>query len=623
MELSSIYSDGMVLQRNMPIRIAGKTKPNQTVHLTFVNKNYETIADEKGDFSITLDPLLAGGPYEMKIISDETKVLRDLFVGDVYLLGGQSNMELPLYRTADLFADVIKKIEEPQIRQFAVPQEYDFHAPRRSLKGGAWVQAIQPDVNDFSAVGYFFAQKIYEKYQIPIGLIMAAVGGTPIEAWMREETLRSFKRYDEVLERTKDDQYVKGTIKSEEKAQQEWYTYLNTHDKGLQEKWYDPTYDTASWESFDVPNTWEGTKMENLRGAVWFQKRFEVPSHVTDNEALLKLGTIVDADDTYINGVHVGSTAYQYPPRRYKIPKGILKPGENVITVRVISTHNQGEFIQGMPYQIITNKDEINLQGTWKYKIGVQTASLPQQTFFRNFPAGLYNGMIAPLGEFPIRGVLWYQGESNTWNPHGYSELFEKLTEDWRDTWKNKDLPFLFTQLSNLETKDPNHHWAVLRHEQLKCLKIPHTGMAVTIDVGEYNDLHPQNKKAVGERLALAAINKVYGEEIIFSGPIYRKKEIQDHKIILSFDHVGRGLTILSNHEEDDELKGFMIARKDGDFLQAKAEINGDKVVVYHEDIKDPVHVRYAWSDNPEDANLYNVEGLPASPFTTEPYEEL
>lgn len=617
MQLSSIFSDGMVLQRNKHIIISGKTKPNHVVSLSFLEKSYETTSNHDGHFSIQLDKLSAGGPYDMKIVgANEKVVLKDILIGDVWLLGGQSNMEIPVYRTQDLFPDEITNINEPFIRQFSVPQEYDFHAPRQILSGGTWKKATQEDdAMNFSAAGYFFAEKIHKQYGIPIGLIQTAVGGTPIESWMSEETLRPFKTYDDMLDQSKDDSYIASTIRKDEERMNHWHKSLNERDPGLQNKWYAASYQPDHWEAFKVPNSWENTILEDIKGSVWFRKEFEVPASMTKGEALLKLGTIVDADDTYINGTCIGTTGYQYPPRRYTVPKGLLKPGKNTITVRVISTETTGGFITDKPYELVANGEKINLKGTWQYKIGAKTDALEPQTFFRNYPAGLYNGMITPLSDYSITGVLWYQGESNTSNPNGYNVLFEKLVKDWRENWNVKELPFLYTQLANLETGDPNHNWAVLRNEQRKGLSIPNTAMAVTIDIGEYNDLHPQDKKTLGKRLACAAMNKAYGEDNVYSGPLYKDMEVVNNKIYLSFDQIGSGLTI---RKGDDQLKSFSICGADGKFLPATAMIQDRKVIVSHEKIQEPKHVRYAWSDNPEEANLYNQEGLPASPFTTE-----
>lgn len=615
MKLSNIFSDGMVLQRNETAVISGKTKPTYQVRLTFLEKLYETVSDDHGNFSIELDTLEPGGPYVMEIEADEKMVINDILIGDVWVLGGQSNMEIPLNRTQDLFANEIKQINEPFIRQFAVPQEYDFHAPREDFSGGTWTSATQNDVMDFSAVGYFFAEKIYEKHGVPIGLILSAVGGTPIEAWLSEETLRKFNKYDEALEQNKDDAYVDSIIQSDEERNNAWYEHLNKKDIGLQEEWYADAYETTDWNVFELPNSWQDTELEKIRGAVWFRKEFDVPASMTKNEAMLKLGTIVDADDTYINGISVGTTGYRYPPRRYTVPAGLLKLGKNTITVRVISTQTTGEFIKDMPYKLIANGEKINLEGRWKYKLGVETEALQPQTFFRYGPAGLYNGMITPLRNYCITGVLWYQGESNTGNPDGYHILFKELVNDWRNNWNQGDIPFLFTQLANLETGDPNHNWAVLREEQRKGLDVSNTAMAVTIDIGEHNDLHPQDKKTLGGRLALAALNKAYGEDIVYSGPLYKEMKRVGDAIHVSFDSTGSGLTI---RDHDDTLKTFMICGPDGKFVPATAIINDHQVIVSHEEIQEPQHVRYAWADNPADANLYNQEGLPASPFTTE-----
>src|SRR5690625_4830602 len=615
MKLSRLYSDGMVLQRDQKNMVSGKTKPFHPVTLTFLDKTYRTTAEQNGNFSFELDPLDPGGPYNMEIRADEVIILQDILIGDVWVLGGQSNMELPLRRTQDLFADEIKQINNPFLRQFIVPQEYDFHTPQLELSDGNWTSATQSEVLNFSAVGYFFAKEIHEKLDIPIGLIGCAVGGTPIEAWMSEETLRKFNTYDDELDQNKNDDYINSVIQADEERIKLCYHHLNKHDQGLREKWYEATHQPYHWNDFNIPNSWENTELEGVRGSVWFVKEFELPTSFTKSEAMLKLGTIVDADETYINGTCIGTTGYRYPPRRYIVPEGVLNAGKNIMTDRVISSQSTGEFIKDMPYKLIVHDQEIDLSGTWKYRIGVQTEPLQPQTFFRNAPAGLYHGMIAPLRHYHITGILWYQGESNTANPNSYNNLFDKLVSDWRNNWNQGEIPFLFTQLANVETGDPHNHWATLREEQRKGLSIPNTAMAVTIDVGEHNDLHPQNKKAVGQRLALAAQSKAYHEDVIYSGPIYQNMKKVNHTIHLSFEHIGSGLTL---REGDEVLKGFEICELDQEFVPATAMIHENHVIVSHDKIQDPQHVRYAWSDNPAEANLYNKEGLPASPFTTE-----
>ncbi|MDC3417615.1 sialate O-acetylesterase [Aquibacillus salsiterrae] len=617
MELSSIFSNGMVLQRNQKLTISGQASPSQMVHLSFLNNNFETIANSNGEWYIELKEQAAGGPYQMEITTDAEKiVLQDILVGDIWLLGGQSNMQLPLERTRDLFDEELNQINNTFIRQFSVPQVYNFHQPAEKVEGGNWVKATQESLSSISAVGYFFAKKIYDKYGVPIGLIQTAVGGTPIEAWMSEASLRKLGGYDATIDQCKDDSFIEETKLRDEKRQADWYKRLDAKDIGKKEKWHEEIFNPADWSQLEIPDSFKGTKLEQLRGAVWFTKNFHIPTGMNDEEVLLKLGTIVDADETFINGTLIGSTAYRYPPRRYMIPKGLLKPGRNTITVRVISTQSTIEFIKNMPYKLIWENLEIALDGVWHYKIGAEMEALTGSTFFIYKPAGMYNGMIAPLANYCIKGVLWYQGESNAHEPNGYRKLFEELVNDWRDTFNLFDLPFLFTQLPNFDTGVTNpdqSNWAKLREEQRLSLSIPNTAMAVTIDAGEHNDLHPQDKKTVGQRLALAALTKVYGEDLIFSGPIYREKQLFKDAIYLTFDHVGSGLVA-----QDGELRSFMICGRSNQFVPATAIIDGDKVIVKNDQVKEPIHVRYGWSDNPDDANLYNKEGLPASPFTTE-----
>ncbi|MBP3951540.1 sialate O-acetylesterase [Bacillus suaedae] len=617
MILSSIISDGMVLQRNKKVTLSGNTTPFQQVEMSFLGKSYRTISDSNGVWKITLENLEAGGPHQMRISADEEILLQDILIGDVWVLGGQSNMELPISRTLDLFSEEMKAVNSPFIRKFHVPQNYDFHEPQHILTRGEWVAANQESVLEFSAVGYFFAKELYELYGVPIGLIHTAVGGTPAEAWISEKTLLELGGYENRLIQCKDDSYIATTKSADEERQTNWFNVLNEKDLGLKEAWFNKELaHSSAWSEFQLPNSWHGSELEAIRGSVWFRKEFELPALMTDCEAKLAMGTIIDADETYINGILIGSTGYMYPPRRYSIPSGLLKPGRNSIAVRVMTTQNTGSFIKEMPYKLFANDQELDLSGTWHYRIGAMMKQLEPATFFQYEPAGLYNGMIAPLNHYQVKGVLWYQGESNTHTPEGYRTLFRNVVKDWRANWDNSEFPFIYTQLANFDTgaKDTeNNNWAVLREEQRKSLTLPNTAMAVTIDIGESNDLHPQNKKTLGQRLALSARKLAYNDDIIYSGPLYQKMERIGSSIHLHFDHVGGGLTARNG-----ALQCFMISGKDGRFVPATASIHGPTVVVYHEQINEPCHVRYAWEDNPVEANLYNKEGLPASPFSTE-----
>ena len=622
LRLPCLFSDGMILQREQPVKIWGWAEPETAVTVTFLGNDYFAKADNTGAWVAVLPPAAAGGPHTLEVSAGgEVVTLSDVLVGDVWLCSGQSNMQLPMERVDLMFPEEIAGAANPLIRQFEVPERFDFRIPRQDLDGGVWVAADPKTVLDFSAVGYFFAKELYEKYQVPIGLLNASVGGTPVQAWMSREALSPYPEYLAEADRCKDNRYVEEVLARDQAAQVEWHKHLSSIDQGLngRPRWYDPRFtDLGDWQTAEVPGDWcEIPDLAGFIGVAWFRRVFQLPEELAGRPALLLLGAIVDSDITYLNGQVVGTTGYQYPPRKYWIPVGVLKPGQNLLTVRVISNTGRGGFVPDKPYQLMVGDTVIDLKGPWQYKVGAATAQpLPTQTFFTYKPVGLFNGMIAPLVNYSLKGVIWYQGESNTEAPENYCDLFTRLIADWRGRWQRRDLPFVYVQLANFMPPDErptDSNWAELRHQQLLALANPHTAMAVAIDVGEWNDLHPLNKKAVGERLALGAMAVAYGEDVPYSGPIYRSMEVQGSRVILTFDHIYGGLEARVG-----PLRHFALAGSDGDFRWARAEIVGDQVHVWHDDILDPQAVRYAWADNPAGANLYNKSGLPASPFRTD-----
>lgn len=618
-KLSPLISHGMVLQRKSPVIIWGQAKPLTSVRLNFLDSNYEVTSDGKGYWEVTLDKLDHGGPYNMHISTEDGDklIINDILIGDVWVLGGQSNMQTQIARTLDLFEDEVKDANCNEIRRFSVPEKYDFHGPIDELSAGEWTEVNPESIYDFSAVGYFFAKKIYEEYKIPIGLIHAAIGGTPAEAWVSEETLMRFDRFQEEIKSNKDDAYIKDIQDKETADSNSWYSDLYQKDPGIngsETEWFKDECEDSDWKQIDLPRRFTATELEEHKGSLWLRKEIMVPEELAGKESKLFLGTLVDADDTYLNGEEIGNTGYLYPPRRYNIRQGLLKPGKNIITVRLIITSNIGAFVTDMPYFLQVGDKKIPVSGTWRYKVGASMEVQKSTTFFQYKPTGVYNAMIYPLRRYSIKGVLWYQGESNAGHPHDYKELFEAVISDWRKTWNQGDFPFLYVQLANFcpWREEPEvSGWARIRDEQRKTLEVPNTGMAVTIDVGMYNDLHPWDKKTVGERLALWAENMVYGGSIVSSGPIYDHYEIEEDKIRLHFNHIGSGL----QSKDGEELQTFEICGKDKVFKEAKAAIDGETVLVQSQEVKDPTAVRYGWADNPEEANLYNKEGLPASPF--------
>ncbi|HEX8314322.1 MAG TPA: sialate O-acetylesterase, partial [Flavisolibacter sp.] len=459
-----------------------------------------------------------------------------------------------------------------------------------------------------------------EKYGVPIGLINASVGGTPIEAWISEEGLKAFPAIITTIQKNKDTAYVNGINR---RALANMSNRPMQQDKGLTgiKKWFDVDYAPKGWRPINIPGYWEDQGIKDLDGVVWYRKEIDVPVSMTNMPAKVALGRIIDADVLYINGAQVGNTTYQYPQRRYVLPAGTLKAGKNIFVIRVTNQSGKGGFVPDKPYYISAGKDTIDLKGTWGYKVG--DVFQPQRSAgggfsAQNSPAALYNAMLAPATAYSIKGFLWYQGETNAGNPKEYTALLPALIKDWRATWNQGETPFLYAQLPNfmdVQYLPSESSWAATREAQLKALSVAKTGMAVTIDLGEWNDVHPDRKKEVGERLAQAAMNVAYGEKkIVPSGPLYDSATIDGNKIMISFTHAGSGLIAA----DGEELSEFAIAGADKKFVWAKAKIEGDKVMVWNDGIAAPVYVRYAWADNPDNPNLYNKEGLPASPFRTD-----
>ncbi len=614
-KLPRLISDGMILQRETNVKLWGWAAPGEKITVGFNKKTFPTTADANGRWMVQLPSQKAGGPFEMTFTASNKIVVKNVLFGDVWICGGQSNMELMMERVKDKYADVIAKDANPRIRQFLIPDKYDFTRPHEDVESGEWVAADAKSILDFTAVGYFFAADIYAKYNVPIGLINTALGGSPAEAWISEEALRKFPSYYNEAQMFKDNDLITAIESSDRKRNSAWYGMLNKSDEGLKRSWSDPATDVSDWPQMNIPGYWADGEIGRVNGSVWFRKEIDLPAHMVGKAARLHLGRIVDADSAYVNGKFVGTTSYQYPPRRYEIPPYTLKGGKNTIIVRLINSSGRGGFVPDKPYELICGSDTIDLKGAWKHKLAATMEPLGPQTFIRWKPIGLFNAMIAPIVNYAIKGVIWYQGESNTKKPSEYAELMHTLIEDWRTRWQQGDVPFLFVQLANFmeARREPTESsWAELRQAQLKTLTVPNTGMAVAIDVGEWNDIHPENKADVGRRLALQARRIAYGDKtIVASGPLYHSLRREGNKLVINFTETGSGLAT----SDGKPPMHFSIAGGDGKFVWASAEIRGNTVIVWNDAISDPVSVRYAWADNPEGVNLYNKEKLPASPF--------
>jgi len=619
-KLPAIIRDSMILQRDVKLNIWGWASKNEKVNIKFNGKSYKITTGADGKWLVRLSPMKAGGPYAMEIKGSNTIVLREILVGDVWFCSGQSNMVHQMNLHDVTYAKEIAEANYPQIRQFLVATLTNLQGPVSDLPAGSWRPAVGEDVRSFSAVAYFFAKKIYEKYHVPIGIVNSSVGGTPIEAWTSEEGLKDFPSIINIVQKNKDTAYVNGITRAATAS----IKPNAPHDLGIlsAKKWFETDYIPKGWHTINVPGYWEDQGIKDLNGVVWYRKEIDVPATMAGKAAKVFLGRIVDADILFINGRQVGSTAYMYPQRRYNVPADVLKGGKNIVVIKVTNNNGKGGFVPGKPYCLFAGSDTIDLKGNWQYKVGQvfespTSANSVASIVAQNQPTALFNAMVSPNINYTVKGILWYQGEANTRRAAEYSKLLPALIQDWRNQWNQPALPFLYAQLPGFMEYNylpSESQWAELREAQLKTLSVPNTAMAVAIDLGEWNDIHPDNKKDVGERLALAAMKLAYGENIVHSGPIYLSSTVDRNEVVIRFDNIGSGL-ITNDGEAPSE---FAIAGVDKKFVWAKARIENDHVIVWNDALVEPKYVRYAWADNPVNPNLYNKEGLPASPFRTD-----
>ena len=433
--------------------------------------------------------------------------------------------------------------------------------------------------------------------------------------------MKPFPSYYSKAKEYKDTVIVNRKIRHDKAIKDNWYNNVKQNDWGIQEKWFSPDFNYKEWGSIILPGFWLNVGLKDMTGGiVWLKKDIDIPASFAGKNATLYLGNIVTGDSTYFNGLKVGSISHRYSSRVYKINGKLLKEGKNTIVVRVLYENAEGGFVKDKPYKLVIDGTSIDLSGNWQFKTGIKVKPFQSEnlTTFSFQPTSMYYGMLSPLIGYGIKGVIWYQGEGNCWNPKEYQSLFPALIYSWRSEWKQGNYPFLYVQLANLNppVNEPGEsNLAALQEAQSMTLSLPHTGMAVINDIGEWNDVHPTNKLDVGKRLALIAEKVAYNiNEVVSSGPIYRKMKIEGNKIIITFSNIGSGLVVKGGGD----LKQFAIAGSDKKFVWAKATIVGNKVIVWNDKIIFPVSVRYAWADNPQGANLYNREGLPTSCFRTD-----
>ena len=617
LDVAPIVGDHMVLQREARVPIRGTGVPGAAVTVRLGDRvEVRARAGEDGRWSALLPPLQAGGPYDLTVRSgDREVVIRDVLVGDVWIASGQSNMEWPVGESSNAEAE-IAAADDREIRQYRVPRSWS-ETPESELAGGAWQVSDAAHVGGQSAVAYFFSRSLREHLDVPIGIIDNSWGGARIEPFMSAAALGLDRRATEELFRAQAAQEA-----SLLETLRRRIGDLPDQDSGLVDGravWANPDLDDGDWAAIRVPGPWEAQGYPGLDGVAWYRHTFDLSAEEAGRPLELGAGMVDDADITWVNGREVGRTGGWNEPRRYRVPSELLRPGANTLTVRVEDTGGGGG-IHGDPDLLYVESGGVRrpLAGDWQFRVG--RVALDVGSNKNQVPTVLYNRMVHPLVTYPVAGFIWYQGESNAYpqEAYEYRHRFRSMIRDWREAWGRGDLPFLWVQLANfMEPGDGTapSDWAMLRESQSAALALPNTAQAIAIDVGEAGDIHPRNKQDVGERLARAARAVAYGQDVVYSGPVYRSHVVRaDGRIEIELDHVGGGLVARGGQE----LGGFAIADGAGRFVPAQARIDGDQVVVWSPEVARPTEVRYAWADNPVGANLYNAEGLPATPFRTD-----
>ena len=625
-KLLPIFSDNMVLQQQTQAPIWGESKPNKKVEITtsWDQKKYTIQADEQGKWSTKVATPVAGGPYNITISDGKKVKLSNVMIGEVWICSGQSNMEMPLEGWGKImnYKKEVSAADHPNIRLLHV-EHVTSTQPESDIKvrDNGWQVCSPQTIPNFSATAYFFGREISEKQNVPVGLIHTSWGGTNVESWISGKVLQEMPDFSNVVEEVR-------AIPDKTAMKAEYLKTLEAWNNRVDEGFADGkpvraevSLDDSNWAKMKFPGMVEEQGLNGFDGLIWLRRTVDIPASWAGKKVQLILGTIDDNDITYWNGQEVGRTTGYTIQRNYTVPGKLVKAGQLSLAIRIVDTGGGC----GMPndlYLRSANGEQISLAGEWKYQVAADARKegMPPKDMSENpnLPTSLYNAMIHPLVPYGIRGAIWYQGENNASRAYQYRELFPLVIENWRKDW-GKDFPFYFVQLANFKPVSPepvDSDWAELREAQTRTLSVANTGMAVIIDKGEANDIHPKDKQAVGHRLALIARAKTYGEQIPYSGPMYHSYEVDGDKIILSFDHTEGGL----KSGDGKALQGFSIAGRDHKFHWAKAEIQGDKIVVSSPEVLYPVAVRYAWADNPV-CNLYNGAGLPASPFRTDDWK--
>lgn len=633
LRVARIFTDSLVLQRDQPIKIWGWAAPAKKVTVQFQNQKATATAAQDGKWMATLPALSANLQHQDMLISQgkETVQLKGLLVGEVFVASGQSNMEWKLKQKINNYLTEIKQANYPEIRFFDVPNEYTA-LPQPDLRTtlGKWTPLRPATAPDISAVAYFFAREVHKKYKVPVGLILCEWGGTPAEAWTSQEALRGMGTdFDAALAELAEEQKDPTTVQKRADAlMQQWVDAVKKADKAWipvnGKYWWDKDFNDQDWNRAALPGKWESNGMPGYDGIGYYRLNITLDK-VPAGAATLSLGPIDDVDTVFVNGRRVAGGEGWNVPRVYTLPAGTFTQGVNNITVKVLDTGGDGGFTSDDPDKLFlswADGTRIKLSTIWNFNTSVALSQLPPKPANKknqNTATVLFNAMLHPIIPYSMKGVIWYQGESNAPRAQQYARLFPTMIKDWRSRWGQGEFPFLFVQLANYRAEEAlpiESDWAELREAQTKTLALPNTGMACIIDIGEAADIHPRNKQDVGLRLFKAAQKVVYKEQVLHSGATYKTQATQGNALVLSFDNLGaKGLI---NRNKYGYVRGFALAGADGKWHWAQAQIRGTEVVVSSAAVPAPQFVRYAWANNPGDLDLYNEDGLPMVPFRTD-----
>lgn len=618
--LPRIFTDHMVLQQNQPIHVWGWASSGEKVSVILNDQKATVSTSKNGKWTVSLRAQKAGGPYHLTIKGRNQIVLTDVMIGEVWLCSGQSNMEFNL--KSSLFAkDEIAGSNNSRIRQFKVPNRMSA-VPLDDFNGGNWQVSSPETSGDFSAVAYYYAKKLSAELNVTVGIINASWGGTFIESWLSFQSLHSLPEYSQYHGLTQA-QLDNWFTETEKKYDQIFSSLGIANRDSIQEDslaWRKPEFDDSRWLKAQLPQRFDYDLLPRFDGVVWFRKEINIPQEIAKKGITISLGRVDDYDIAYINGEKAGSTIGVSAHRDYQVPPEKLQAGKNLIVIRVLDYWERGGFIDpASEFKISSGNWEQSLAGEWKMTIGklsfmwIRTPNV--------HPNLLFNGMLSPILPYSFKGAIWYQGENNVLFASQYRQVLPELIKDWRKNFSNGDFPFYLVQLPNLNSINSNSQhggsdWADLRESQTSALQLSNTGMVVTIDLGDSTNVHPIDKTELARRLALLALKNTYGQKLgEVASPLAVETRFQDHQAIVQFINTGTGMIARDKYSY---MKGFEIAGADQKFHYAKAEIDGDRVIVYSEKVTNPVAVRYAWSSNPSDANLYNKEGFPAAPFRTD-----